>query len=149
MPLAAVAATSTGPIATTGPATVPLAVSVVGIVLLVVLLVVVLLAVTGFVAGRRRADAHIDEVLARVRAANNALAAAHAADEGWDRAHLETAAREAAAARGLDPSGVELVLVEVDDRPGVDDDRATFQIVDGDRREQLVLGRVDGRWTAV
>lgn len=139
--------TSTSAIAA---ANVPLAVSVVGIVLLVILLAVALLALTGFVAGRRRALGRRDHVLARVREANNALAAAHAADEGWDRSALESAARDAARSRGVaDPDAIELVLVEVDDQPGVDDDRATFAIVDGDVRTEIVLGRVGGVWQPV
>ncbi|WP_320672872.1 hypothetical protein [Patulibacter defluvii] len=140
---------STSTLAVT-PANVPLAVSVVGIVLLVVLLLIALLALTGFLAGRRRALARRDQVLARVREANNALAAAHAADEGWDRAALEAAARDAARSRGVaDPDAIELVLVSVDDQPGVDDDRATFAIVEGDRRTEIILGRVAGAWVAV
>jgi Tfp pilus assembly protein FimT len=121
----------------------------VGIVVLAIIAAIVLLALTGWVAGRRRSHAHHDETMARIRAANSALARAHAADEGWDRAALEAAARDAARSRGFrDADALELVLVSVDDRPGVDEDRAVFALVDGDRRTELVLGRRGGAWRA-
>lgn len=129
---------------------VPLAVSTVGIVVLVVVAAIAAMAVTGWVAGRARSRANRDEMMARIRAANTALAQAHAADEGWDRSALEAAAREAARSRGFeDPDALELKLVSVDDRPGVDDDRAVFSLVDGERREDLVLGRAGGAWRAI
>ncbi|WP_210492214.1 hypothetical protein [Patulibacter sp. SYSU D01012] len=129
---------------------VPLAVSVVGVVLLAVLAVVALLALAGFLAGRRHDARRRADTQDRIRAANTALAHAHAADEGWDRAALEAAAREAARAQGFAADGaLELVLVAVDDRPGVDDDRAVFVVRDGERSADLVLGRVDGAWRAV
>lgn len=129
---------------------VPLAVSVVGIVVIAVVAAIALLALTGWVAGRRRAHASRDRTLERLRLANSALAEAHASDEGWDRAALEAAARDAARARGIaDTTAVELVLVSVDDQPGVDDDRATFTVVDGDRSIELVLGRTGGVWSAI
>jgi len=147
MTLATVAATSTP--TSTGTASVPLAVSVVGIVLLAIIALIALLALTGFVAGRRRAEANRDAILARVREANHALAAAHAADEGWDPATLEATARDVARARGLAAADVDLVLIAVDDQPGVTDDRAVFQAVDGDRRVEIVLGRTATGWAPV
>lgn len=129
---------------------VPLAVSVVGVVLLAILAVIALLALAGFLAGRRHDAAHRTATQARIRAANTALAQAHAADEGWDRTALEAAARDAARAQGFAAADdLELVLVAVDDRPGVDDDRAVFAVRDGERSVDLVLGRVDGAWRPV
>jgi len=126
---------------------VPLAVSVVGIVALAIVAAIVLLVLAGWLAGRRHHHDHHGEVAARIQAANSALARAHAADEGWDHAVLEAAARDAARARGVaDPDAVELVLVSVDDQPGVDDDRATFTVVDEGRSIEIVLGRVGGAW---
>ncbi|MGX6449283.1 hypothetical protein ACVU7I_14635, partial [Patulibacter sp. S7RM1-6] len=84
MPPAASLAT---PIDPTGH--VPLAVSVFGVVLLAIVAVVALLALAGFLAGRRHDAARRAATAARIRAANAALAQAHAADEGWDRAALE------------------------------------------------------------
>ena len=143
------AALSTTPSDPTGH--VPLAVSVVGVVLLVVLAVVALLALTGFLAARRRDESQRAVVQERIRSANSALAAAHAADEGWEPEVLRAAALQAARTLGIrDPSAVGLSLVSVDDQPGVTDDRATFVVADGERTHEIVLGRTgDGGWRAV
>lgn len=107
----------------------------------IVLIVLAVLAIVGFFA--RRAQ------LARSRPAfersldqvNQDLAAAAAQDRGWDRATLEDAARRAyASERGGDPP--DLLLVEVRDRPGTDEDQAVFRC----GSEQLTLGRRDGEW---
>ncbi|MGE4425847.1 MAG: hypothetical protein AB7G37_05260 [Solirubrobacteraceae bacterium] len=125
--------------------------TVIVIVLAVIVVLVLLLALTGFVAGRRRADSQRDLLQERLRHANSALADAHAADEGWDLTLLEAAARQAAIDRGVvNPQGIELMLVSVDDQPGVSDDRASFDVVDGDRHLSIVLGRgADGQWSAI
>jgi hypothetical protein len=142
---------SAAPIALTDPTGhVPLAVSVVGVAVLVILGLVALLALSGWIAGRRHDHARRDVVDARIRSANASLAAAHAADEGWDPAALHAAARQAATAVGVtDPDAVELVLVAVDDQPGVDADRAVFSVRDGEREVELVLGRTGGTWAPV
>jgi hypothetical protein len=142
---------SAAPTALTDPTGhVPLAVSVVGVAVLVILGLVALLALSGWIAGRRHDDARRDVVDARIRSANASLAAAHAADEGWDPAALHAAARQAATAVGVaDPDAVELVLVAVDDQPGVDADRAVFTVRDGERELELVLGRAGGTWAPV
>ncbi len=114
------------------------------IIVLVVVLVIIVLAVGGSYARRRqlensrgRFDAHLLEV-------NRDLAAAHAEDNGWERALLEDAARQAyTAERGADPG--ELDLVQVIDRPGTDDDHAVFRC-GPEARERLTLGRRDGQW---
>ncbi|MCK9250208.1 MAG: hypothetical protein M0P31_14680 [Solirubrobacteraceae bacterium] len=151
MPLPTVLPAPSPAAATLVPQVTASAGTVIAVVLGVIVLLVLLLAVTGFVAGRRRADAHRAELEERLRLANSALADAHAADEGWDLALLEAAARQAAIDRGVaSPQGIELMLVSVDDQPGVSDDRATFDVVDGDRHLTIVLGRgADGAWSAV
>jgi type II secretory pathway pseudopilin PulG len=130
---------------------VPLAVSVVGVVLLAVIAIIALLALTGYLAARRRDESQRAVTDERIRAANSALAAAHAADQGWDPAVLRTAALDAARGLGIaDPSAVGLSLVSVDDRPGVEDDRASFVVADGERTHEIVLGRsAGGEWRAV
>ncbi len=71
---------------------------------------------------------------ARLEQANHDLAEAAAADRGWDRATLEGAARRVyAEQRGAEPS--ELLLVEVLDRPGTDEDLAVFH-VEGEGRQR-------------
>ncbi|CAB4941202.1 unannotated protein [freshwater metagenome] len=130
---------------------VPLAVSVVGVVLLVIIAVVALLGLTGYLAARRRDESQRAATDERIRAANSALAAAHAADEGWDPVVMRAAALDAARTLGIAaPSAVGLSLVSVDDQPGVTDDRATFVVADGERTHEIVLGRGDdGRWLPV
>jgi hypothetical protein len=113
--------------------------------LIIVLVVLLVLAVGGYFA--RRAQ------LARTRGAFEAslakvdrdLAAAAAADRGWDRSLLEAAARRAfAAERGAEPD--HLVLVEVFDRPGTDEDRAVFRAEHSGGVHHVTLGRRGEEW---
>ena len=102
---------------------------------------VALLFIGGYIANARRRDAERAALLARAREADRMLASAHAQDKGWERAALEAAARAAYAQRhGNEPE--RLTLVQVVDRPGVDEDEAVFD-ADG---ESLVLGRRGGEW---
>ena len=109
--------------------------------LIIVIVVLVVLSVGGFVARAmylRRTEA---QFRAQLEQANHDLAEASAADRGWDRATLEAAARRCYAERaGNEPA--QLLLVEVLDRPGTDEDEAVFQV--GDRL--LRLGRSGGDW---
>ena len=109
--------------------------------LIIVLVVLVLLVGGGMIARamyQRRTEAQFHAQLER---ANHDLAEAAAADRGWDRATLEAAARRCYAEKaGSDPP--ELLLVEVLDRPGTDEDEAVFRI--GDR--VLRMGRRGGEW---
>jgi hypothetical protein len=113
--------------------------------LIVVLVVLVVLAVGGAIARRRQLDrtrGAFERSLAQV---NRDLAAAAAQDRGWDRAHLEAAARRVAAEDlGADPE--ELTLVEVLDRPGTDEDEAVFRVRAAGRPHRVVLGRREGEW---
>ena len=116
-------------------------VSALAIVLIVFAVVVVLLFVGGYVANARRREAEHAALLARAREADRHLADAHAQDKGWERVVLEQAAREAYVARhGREPE--RLTLVQVVDRPGVDEDEAVFD-ADGDA---FVMGRQGGEW---
>jgi hypothetical protein len=115
--------------------------SAVAVIVIVLVAVVVLLAVGGFLANRRRYDAEAAELRARAREADQHLARARAEDKGWERAALEAAARSAYLQRhGAEPGA--LTLVQVVDRPGVEEDEAVFQ-ADGER---LVLGRTGDGW---
>jgi hypothetical protein len=113
--------------------------------LAIVLVVLVVLAAGGFLARRaqlRRTRGAFDASLEKV---NRDLAAAAAADRGWDRDTLESAARRLfAAERGAEPD--DLVLVEVLDRPGTDQDRAIFRAQHGGATHRLTLGRRAGEW---
>jgi hypothetical protein len=115
------------------------------IIVLAVLAVLLVLAVGGIIARRmqlKRTESLFHERLER---ANHDLAEAAAADRGWDREVLEAAARRIyAEQRGREPT--QLLLVEVLDRPGTDQDQAIFQAEAEGTRQQLALGRRDGEW---
>ena len=106
----------------------------------------VLLAIGGAIATRRRTEASADALRAQVRAADAALAAAHAEDKGWERGLLEQAARDAYRTTYGDDEVRELHLVQVVDRPGTDQDQAVFRVVTDRGERTLVLGRRDGAW---
>jgi hypothetical protein len=114
----------------------------------VVVVVLLLLAVGGAIATRRRTEASADDLVAMLRAADQALAAAHAEDKGWERSTLEAAARDAYAATYGEDEVRELQLVQVVDRPGTDQDQAVFRVVTDRGERTLVLGRRDGAWVA-
>lgn len=121
--------------------------SALGIVLIVGGVVLVALFAGGVrVARRRLARPGFDADVAR---ADQALESARAADRGWDRELLHEAARVALAAErpGFEAATLELVLV--DDRPGVENDRAHVRAVGADGTARVLLAREsDGRWLA-
>jgi hypothetical protein len=114
-------------------------------VLLIIVLVFVVLAVGGMIARfmlQRRTEAHSRALLEK---ADRDLAEAAAQDRGWDRVRLEDAARSAYAEnRGREPD--ELLLVEVLDRPGTDEDLAVFRAEAEGARHVLTLGRRGDEW---
>ena len=122
--------------------------SAIAVILLVVVLLVVLLIVGGLVANARRARGGEDELLAALREADRALAVARAVDRGWDREAMEAAARAAFAARSPAEIG-ELLLLQVVDRPGTEEDQALFRVVTDAGSEEILLVRDDaGAWRA-
>ena len=113
--------------------------------LLIVLVVLVVLAVGGFFARRALTRRTETQFRARLEQANHDLAEAAADDRGWDRATLEAAARRIySEQRGAEPAV--LLLTEVLDRPGIEEDYAVFSVEGEGRRETLTLGRRDGDW---
>ncbi len=114
--------------------------------LLIILIVLALLVVGGYVARQRqlaRTQGRFQRNLAKV---NEDLAAAHAEDRGWEPESLEAAARQAWQDQrpGVEPR--EMVLVQILDRPGTDDDKASFRVEAAGREQLLTLGRRDGAW---
>ena len=113
--------------------------------LIIVLAVLAILIVGGVIARNRqlaKSRPAFERALAQV---DRDLAAAAASDRGWDRAHLEASARRICAERlGAEPD--ELTLVEVIDKPGIDEDQAVFDVSTGGERHRVVLGRRDGDW---
>jgi hypothetical protein len=121
------------------------AMSVLAIVLIVLGAVIVVFFIGGFVIARRRANRPGWEE--HIRAADQALERARAADRGWDRELIEAAARRALGDHrpGFEPASLDLVLV--DDRPGVEEDRAHLLATGPDDSVRLVLARdSSGAW---
>jgi hypothetical protein len=121
-------------------------VSTLAVILIVIGAVVVLLLVGGLVAGRRYRATHENEIDLHIAEADRALEHARAADKGWDRAILEAAAR--AAIEGERPGWPfeELALVLVDDRPGIEQDRAHFVASGSGDVARVVLSRTGDGW---
>ena len=119
----------------------------IAIILIVLGALLVLLIVGGLVASARRARGGEDELYAALREADRALAVARAEDRGWDREALEAAARAAFAARS--PAEIrELLLMQVVDRPGIEEDQALFRVVNDAGAEEILLVRHDRGWGA-
>jgi Sec-independent protein translocase protein TatA len=112
--------------------------------LIIVIVVLLLLAAGGAIARSRQLARSRPAFQRSLEQVNRDLAAAAAADRGWDRATLEAAARRIYSEQRGGAEPPELVLVEVLDRPGTDEDQAVFRC----GKEQLTLGRRDGEWVA-
>ena len=111
-------------------------------------MLVVVLAIGGWIATTRRTASRSADLHAQVRAADEALAQAHAEDKGWERSRLEEAARAAFAQAHAGEQLQALHLVQVVDRPGTEDDEAVFRAITDSGERTLVLGRRDGAWVA-
>ena len=127
----------------------PLAISTLGIVLIAVGAVIALLLVLGFLGARARDRRQADSWARHVAEADGELAQARASDKGWERSAMEHAARSALAEQRPSWPYGPLHLVLVDDRPGIDEDRAHFVAVgDGGDEARVVLSRQGDRWSA-
>jgi hypothetical protein len=119
------------------------------IVLIVLGAIVLIALILGFLGTRAR-DRHLaGSWEENVRSADAALAQAAASDRGLARDVMEQAARDALAEGrpGWDYGPLHLVLV--DDRPGIEEDRAHFVAVgDGGDEARVVLSRQGDRWVA-
>ena len=118
--------------------------------LAIIIVVVVVLAVLFFVGGliviRRRKREHAGELEGKIRAADRALAAARAADRGWDPVLMETAAREAIERDRPGFRYEKLHLVSVDDQPGTDHDRAELAAVGDEGVVRVQVARRGDSW---
>ena len=83
-----------------------------------------------------------------MREADQVLEVARAGDRGWEREMMEGVARSALSESRPDFSYDDLHLVLVEDRPGVEEDRAHFVAVGADGEARVVLGRQGGAWVA-
>jgi Flp pilus assembly protein TadB len=123
--------------------------STLAIVLIVAGVIVVIALILGFLGIRARDRGQAGHWEERVRAADAALAQAAAADRGWQRETMEQAARAALTEMRPDWSPRDLFLVLVDDRPGIDEDRAHFVAVsEGGDEARVVLARQGDLWVA-
>src|SRR5215218_5148920 len=123
--------------------------STLAIVLIVIAAAVLVLLVLGFLGARARDRRQAGTWEARVRAADAALAQAAASDRGWQRDVMETAARAALSESRPGWSYGDLHLVLVDDRPGIEEDRAHFvAVADGGDEARVVLARQGDQWVA-
>ena len=116
------------------------------VILIVGAVVALLVFVGGLVAVRRRDRAQAGVYEEHVRAADAALEQARALDRGWHRDTMEEAARAALREQRPDHSYQDLHLVLVDDRPGVDEDRAHFVAIGPGGDVRLVMMRDGDRW---
>jgi hypothetical protein len=119
--------------------------SALAIVLIVLAAIVLVLLIGGLIEARRRNNRPGWEQ--HIRAADKALEQARAADRGWDRELIHAAARTALGEHrpGFAPESLDLVLV--DDRPGVEEDRAHLIAAGPGESVRLVLARdASGAW---
>ena len=111
----------------------------------IIVIVLVVLVVGGMIARWMWLRRNESRFRGQLEKANHDLAEAAAQDRGWDRERLESAARAAyAEQRGGEPS--QLLLVEVLDRPGTDEDLAVFRTDTEGARHTLTLGRRGDEW---
>jgi type II secretory pathway pseudopilin PulG len=118
------------------------------IVALVVVVVVALFFLGGLAGARARDRRRAPAFEENVRAADEALERARAADRGWHRESMEAAARAAIGDSRPGWSIDELQLVLVDDRPGIEEDRAHFLASGTDGEARIVLARDGDTWIA-
>jgi len=112
-------------------------------ILIIIAAVLLVLLVGGYIATRRRTTDWSEHVAQ----ADNHLEAARAADKGWDKEVLLGAARQALESQRAGWQYRDLHLVLVDDRPGVEEDRAHFVAVGADGDARVVLTRdAAGEW---
>jgi hypothetical protein len=120
-------------------------------VLAIILVIIGVLAIVFFIGGlvvvrRRRRDPAIEE---HIKRADRALEQARAEDRGWERELLDEAARRALETERPGFAFERLDLVLVDDRPGVEEDRAHLLAHGGEDSATVVLMRdAEGRWSA-
>lgn len=126
----------------------PLAISTLAIVLIAGGAVLALLLVLGFLGTRARDRRRAGSWEQAVRSADAALAQAAASDRGWHRESMESAARAALGEARPGWTYDSLHLVLVDDRPGIDEDRAHFVAIAQDGEQaRIVLSREGDRWS--
>jgi hypothetical protein len=127
----------------------PLAISTLAIILIVVGVLVAVALLLGILGIRARNRRQASTWAEHVRTADAALEQARASDRGWHREVMEGVARSAIEQERPGWGYRDLHLVLVDDKPGVEEDRAHFVAVDESGTEaRVILGRRQGDWVA-
>ncbi len=127
----------------------PLAISTFAIVLIAVGAVLAVFILLGLLGARARARRRAGSWEEAVRSADAALAQAAASDRGWQREAMESAARSALDQQRPGWAYRAIHLVLVDDRPGIEEDRAHFVAIgDGGDETRVVLARQGDSWSA-
>ena len=123
--------------------------STLAIVLIVIGAIVLVALILGFLGARARDRRQAGTWETHVRAADAALAQAAASDRGWHREAMENAARAALSESRPEWTVGTLHLVLVDDRPGIEEDRAQFvAVAEGGDEARVTLARQGDRWVA-
>jgi type II secretory pathway pseudopilin PulG len=118
------------------------------IIVAAVLVLVALVFVGGLLGARRRDQLRAGRFQSFVQEADRALQQARASDRGWAREVMEEACRRALSEQRPGFTVNEMHLVLVDDKPGVDEDRAHFVAVGSDGELKVVLARSGEHWGA-
>jgi hypothetical protein len=122
--------------------------STLAIVLIAIVVLVLLFFIGGLLAARARARRQAGTFYQHIKAADEALEQARAVDRGWHRDTMESAARAAISESRPGWGYDDLHLVLVDDRPGVEEDRAHFVAIGDDEETRVILARQGDRWVA-
>jgi hypothetical protein len=122
--------------------------STVAIVLIVLAVLFILFLIGGLLGARARDRRLGDKFYEDLTAADVALEQARAADKGWHRETMEEAARAAIAESRPGWTYDDLHLVFVDDRPGIDEDRAHFMAMGAGGGVRVIMARQGDRWVA-
>jgi hypothetical protein len=128
--------------------TAPLAVSTLAIILIAVGAVIVVAFILGLLGAQARDRRQAPSYEEHVATADAALEAARAADKGWHRDAMEQVARAAIEQARPGWRYRDLHLILVDDRPGVEEDRAHFVAIADDGEARVVLSREADGWVA-
>jgi hypothetical protein len=117
------------------------------VVIAVLVVLIVLLAIGGWFAVRRRARVEEPAFAAQIDEANRRLAAAHAEDKGWEPAALREAAARLFEEQQPGAAVRHMQLVQVEDLPGIEEDRAVFRFETEDGGvHTLTVGRTGDGW---
>jgi hypothetical protein len=128
---------------------VPLALSTLGLILIILAVIFAIALILGFLGARVR-DRRLAGVFDRdVADADSALQQAAALDRGWNREAMTSTVRDALSEERPGWTYQDLHLILVDDRPGVEEDRAQFVAIGEDGEEaRVVLAREGDVWRA-